>query len=73
MEFQKKVQFQKKTPQKPINPYGERRAGDPDELVADSTKASEILVWKAQNDLEHIITNAWKWHQKSSKKLRMII
>lgn len=42
---------------------GERRAGDPDELVADSTKAGEILGWKAQNDLEHIITNAWKWHQ----------
>ena len=46
---------------------GERRAGDPDELVADSTKAGEILGWKAQNDLEHIITNAWKWHQSHPK------
>ena len=42
-------------------------AGDPDELVADSTKAGEILGWKAQNDLEHIITNAWKWHQSHPK------
>lgn len=25
MEFQKKVQFQKKTPQKSINPYGESK------------------------------------------------
>lgn len=42
---------------------GDRRPGDPDELVADSTKAGEILGWKAQNGLEHIIENAWKWHQ----------
>ncbi|GBG95946.1 UDP-glucose 4-epimerase GalE [Lactococcus termiticola] len=41
---------------------GERRPGDPDELVADSTKAGEILGWHVQNGLEHIIENAWKWH-----------
>lgn len=46
---------------------GERRPGDPDELVADSTKAGEILGWKVKNDLEHIITNAWKWHQSHPK------
>ncbi|MBB5887299.1 UDP-glucose 4-epimerase GalE [Lactovum miscens] len=42
---------------------GERRPGDPDELVADSTKANNILNWHAQNDLEHIIENAWNWHK----------
>ncbi|MFV0555866.1 MAG: UDP-glucose 4-epimerase GalE [Lactovum sp.] len=41
---------------------GERRLGDPDSLVADSSKAFEILSWKAQHDLTHIIENAWKWH-----------
>lgn len=46
---------------------GERRPGDPDELVADSTKAGEILGWKVKNDLEHIITNAWEWHQSHPK------
>lgn len=41
---------------------GARRPGDPDELVADSTKAGEVLGWKVQHNLEHIIENAWKWH-----------
>ncbi len=41
---------------------GDRRPGDPDELVADSTKAGEILDWHVKNGLEHIIENAWKWH-----------
>ncbi|PCS01397.1 UDP-glucose 4-epimerase GalE [Lactococcus fujiensis] len=41
---------------------GERRPGDPDSLVADSTKAGEILDWHVAHDLEHIIENAWKWH-----------
>ncbi|GAB2026829.1 UDP-glucose 4-epimerase GalE [Lactovum odontotermitis] len=41
---------------------GARRPGDPDELVADSTKAAQILGWSAENGLEHIIENAWRWH-----------
>lgn len=41
---------------------GERRPGDPDMLVADSTKAGEILDWHVKNNLEYIIENAWKWH-----------
>ncbi|MDR0299409.1 MAG: UDP-glucose 4-epimerase GalE, partial [Streptococcaceae bacterium] len=42
---------------------GARRLGDPDELVADSTKAGKILDWHVQNNLEHIIENAWRWHE----------
>jgi UDP-glucose 4-epimerase len=43
----------------------ERRPGDPPTLVADSTKAKEILKWEPQYaDLETIISSAWKWHQK---------
>ncbi|MQW22537.1 MULTISPECIES: UDP-glucose 4-epimerase GalE [unclassified Lactococcus] len=41
---------------------GERRPGDPDSLVADSTKAGQILDWHVEHDLEHIIENAWRWH-----------
>ena len=48
----------KKIPSK----IGERRPGDPDELVADSAKAGEILHWQVKHGLEHIIENAWKWH-----------
>jgi len=44
----------------------ERRAGDPPELVADSTKAKSILNWQPKYaDLETIVDSAWKWHQKA--------
>lgn len=47
-------------------PYkmGQRRAGDPPALYADSSKAQNELGWKPQyNDIESIIATAWKWHQ----------
>lgn len=41
----------------------ERRAGDPDVLIASSDKAKEVLGWKPELDsLEDIISTAWKWH-----------
>jgi UDP-glucose 4-epimerase len=44
---------------------GPRRAGDPDELVADNTKAKEVLGWTpTQSDLSNILTTAWNWEQK---------
>lgn len=53
----------RKVTQKEIpSQIGTRRSGDPDSLVADSTKAGKILNWHVENDLEHIIKNAWKWH-----------
>lgn len=48
-------------------PYtmGPRRGGDPDSLVADSTKARKVLGWKPQHEnVDDIIASAWNWHQK---------
>lgn len=42
----------------------ERREGDPDILVADSTKIREKLGWEPKHDLETIIDSAWNWHKK---------
>lgn len=43
---------------------GERRPGDPPELVADATKAKELLDWEAKYiNLEEIVQTAWNWHQ----------
>jgi UDP-glucose-4-epimerase GalE len=42
-----------------------RRAGDPPELVADPTKAERLLRWKANRNLEQIVSTAWAWSQKS--------
>lgn len=41
-----------------------RRAGDPAVLVADATKAREVLGWVPQyTDVNAIIETAWRWHQ----------
>ena len=43
---------------------GERRAGDPPELVADSSLAQKVLNWKPEYmDIEPIVETAWRWHQ----------
>lgn len=43
---------------------GPRRAGDAGILVADSTRARELLHWQPKfAALETIIETAWKWHQ----------
>ena len=41
----------------------ERRAGDPDRLVASSEKIQEALGWKAERNLDNIIATAWEWHK----------
>lgn len=43
---------------------GERRPGDPPELVADSSLAQKTLDWTPQYmDIESIVETAWRWHQ----------
>lgn len=42
-----------------------RRPGDPAILVADTTKAREILGWTPEHhDLATIVADAWRWHGK---------
>ncbi len=44
---------------------GTRRPGDPPELVADSSKAQQVLQWRPHyNDVESIVRTAWNWHSK---------
>lgn len=51
----------------------ERRAGDPSTLIASSKKAKEILGWNPQfDDLETIISTAWKWHQSHPNGYKMM-
>lgn len=46
----------------------QRRAGDPDKLVADNTKAKELLGWNPKySDLTTIISSANNWYQKQFK------
>ena len=42
---------------------GERRAGDPAQLVADSSKIQRELGWRPQyTELDAIVATAWRWH-----------
>jgi UDP-glucose 4-epimerase len=45
--------------------YCERRPGDPPALVADSTRARELLNWEPRHStLEQMISSAWQWAQQ---------
>ena len=42
----------------------QRRPGDPSILIADPTRARDLLGWSAErSDLATIITDAWRWHK----------
>jgi UDP-arabinose 4-epimerase len=44
--------------------FAPRRAGDPPELVADPSRAAQVLGWRAKwTDIDQIIATAWAWHQ----------
>ena len=44
---------------------GQRRDGDPAELVADPSLAKERLSWSARrSDIDTIVETAWRWHQR---------
>jgi UDP-glucose-4-epimerase GalE len=44
-----------------------RRAGDPPVLVADPSRARQMLGWTARmSDLDSILGTAWKWHTRPS-------
>jgi UDP-glucose 4-epimerase len=41
-----------------------KREGDITEAYADTTKANDVLGWKAELSLEDALASAWKWEQK---------
>ena len=46
---------------------GPRRAGDVEQIWADTTKVSEILGWKPQYGVEDMMKHAWAWQQGLTK------
>jgi UDP-arabinose 4-epimerase len=47
--------------------FGPRRAGDPPELVADASRAAEVLRWRPRHsELDDIVASAWGWHRSGA-------
>ena len=44
-----------------------RRPGDVISVYADTTKANEILGWKAERTMEDALASAWRWEKKLRK------
>lgn len=54
----------------PVVPTGGRRLGDPAVLVADGSRAQNLLGFMPQHsDLKTIVRTAWRWHQKSHPRM----
>ncbi|OAB75970.1 UDP-glucose 4-epimerase GalE [Cochleicola gelatinilyticus] len=45
----------------------DRRPGDVTAVFADTTKANEVLGWKAKRTMEEALESAWKWEQQLRK------
>lgn len=55
-----------KVSEKPLNyKIVARRPGDVISAYADTTKANEVLGWKAEFNLEDALRSAWAWQQKN--------
>ena len=50
--------------------YCPRRPGDPPVLVADPSRAQQLLQWKPSRSLQQIVSSAWKWMQRDSDRTR---
>jgi UDP-glucose 4-epimerase len=46
-----------------------RREGDVTAAYADTTKANNVLGWKAEKTLEDAMADAWRWEQKIRKEM----
>jgi UDP-glucose 4-epimerase len=46
---------------------GNRRSGDAAIVYADTSKANNVLGWKAELGLDEMISSAWEWERSNSE------
>lgn len=59
--------FERATGEKVPHKIVARRAGDIEQIYADTTYANEELGWKAQSSLDETLLSAWKWQKHISE------
>ncbi|GAA4829620.1 UDP-glucose 4-epimerase GalE [Algivirga pacifica] len=52
--------------------FVERRAGDVEQIWADTQRANEVLGWKAEKGLEEMVRTAWLWEQHVRKQVHTV-
>jgi UDP-glucose 4-epimerase len=62
--------FEKSTGQKLNYKVVDRRAGDIEQIWADTTIGNKELGWKAEKTLEEMTLSAWKWEQNYRKNIK---
>ncbi len=60
--------FEKVSGQKLNYKIVERRAGDVEQVYADTTFANQELGWKAEKSLDEMMLSAWNWEKKLRQK-----
>jgi len=55
--------FEKTSGEKLKYTIGERRKGDVVAIYSDSSKAAQLLGWKTEFGIDHMLESAWKWQQ----------
>lgn len=64
--------FEKVSGQKIPYTITERRSGDVGECYADSSKANNILNWKALRGIEQMCIDSWRWQEKNPDGYRVM-
>ncbi|MEQ9405226.1 MAG: UDP-glucose 4-epimerase GalE [Cyclobacteriaceae bacterium] len=59
--------FEKVTGEKLNYKITDRRPGDIEKIFADTSKANKLLNWKAEKDLNDMMSSAWKWQLSLSR------
>ena len=44
--------------------FGPRRSGDVEQIYADTSKAKQLIDWKAEFSIEDAIRDSWNWQKK---------
>ena len=47
----------------------DRRPGDVEKVYGSIEKANRVLDWKAQLNLDDMVSSAWKWEEQLTRKM----
>jgi len=64
--------FERATGEKVPHKIVERRAGDVEQIYAETSNANKVLGWKSEATLDDTLLSAWNWQKSLSKKISIV-